>query len=335
MNKRWFLIGLCFLLVFLVPIFVIPTRSMAQSGDPYALIDTVNALRAANGLYPYQTNSALMIAAQGQSDYQAALGYWTHEGLGGTDETYRALAAGYGGGASIKCDENVAWGNNLTAQGCVGMWMDAIHLANMLSSRFVDVGAGASVDVNGNIFYTLDVCYVVGGVLPPTSSVGAGTPWPTLEPFYKVNTVTPGPDGEIIHTIKAGQSLISISQAYSITLTTLLELNGLNKDSLIHPDDQLIIRPSFTPGPTREDTPTPTRILSTSTQRPTRTPTQTAQPKPSELAQPFESTPTSVSPPISLFDSQSTDQLILGLTIILAATGLVFAATGIFLRTNR
>jgi LysM repeat protein len=215
------------------------------------------------------------------------------------------------------------------------MWMDAVHLANMLSSRFVDAGAGASVAANGNIFYTLDVCYVVGGVLPPTASVGAGTPWPTLEPFYKVFTVTPGADGEIIHTVKAGQSLISISQAYSITLTTLLELNGLNKDAVIHPGDQFIIRPSFTPGPTQEDTATPTRIPPTSTRRPTRTPTQTAQPEPSELAQQLVAAPTAISPPRSLYDAQNIDHLILGISIIMAAAGLVFMATGIFFRRGR
>jgi LysM repeat protein len=335
MSKRWFLIFLCFVLVFLISVLFKPSLSTAQGGDAYALINTVNALRAANGLYPYQTNSALMIAAQGHSDYQASLGYWTHEGLGGTDETDRALAAGYGGGASIQCDENVAWGYKLTAQGCVDMWMESVHLTNMLSSRFVDAGAGASSDANGNIFYTLDVCYVVGGALPPTSSVGAGTPWPTLEPFYKVNTVTPAPDGGIIHTVKAGQSLISISQAYSITLTTLLELNGLTKDAVIHPDDQLIIRPSFTPGPTQENTPTETRIPPTSTRRPTRTSTQTAQPKPSELITLENATPTLESPARSIFKPQNKDQLILGVTIFLAASGLVILMTGIFLRRGR
>src|SRR3989304_9888822 len=77
----------------------------ARAWDVYDLIDTVNQLRTANGLEPYQANTALIISAQAHSEYQASIGTWSHSGADGSDETQRALAAGYGAGDSIMCDE--------------------------------------------------------------------------------------------------------------------------------------------------------------------------------------------------------------------------------------
>jgi uncharacterized protein YkwD/LysM repeat protein len=275
---------LAFFLV-LLPLLSSTGSSSAQAGDSYALLDAVNQLRAANGLQPYQMNSALMISAQGQSNYQASLGTWSHEGVGGTDETQRAIAAGYGSGVSVLCDENVAFGLNLSAQACVEVWMgDAPHLNNLLSTRYLDAGAGATTDASGRVFYTLDVCYVVGSSRSsqnPTLAPGTlATPSPTLEPFFSVQTVTPGVDGALIHEVQAGQSLYSIVEAYGIALDELLALNNLTQNSVLQPGDLLLIREALPATPTLEFTGTPTQLPATPTRRPTRTPTTQPQSSP-------------------------------------------------------
>jgi LysM repeat protein len=268
---------LAFFLV-LLPLLSSTGSSSAQVGDPYALLDAVNQLRAANGLQPYQLNSALMISAQGHSNYQASLGTWSHEGAGGTDETQRALAAGYGSGASIMCDENVAFGLNFSAQACVEAWMsDAPHLNNMLSTRYLEAGAGAATDASGRVFYTLDVCYVIGSSRSsqsPTLAPGTlATPLPTQEPFFAIQTVTPGVDGALIHEVQAGQSLYSIVEAYGIDLEELLVLNNLTQSSVLQPGDLIIIREASPATPTLQFTSTSTQPPATPTRRPTRTPT--------------------------------------------------------------
>ena len=268
---------LAFFLVFL-PLLSTTGSSSAQAGDPYALLDAVNQLRAANGLQAYQMNSALMISAQGHSNYQASLGTWSHEGAGGTDETQRALAAGYGSGASVMCDENVAFGLNFSAQASVEAWMsDAPHLNNMLSTRYLDAGTGAATDADGRVFYTLDVCYVIGSGRSsqnPTLAPGTlATPLPTQEPFFTVQTVTPGVDGALIHEVQAGQSLYSIAEAYGITLEELFAMNNLTQNSVLQPGDLLLIREASPATPTLQITSSPTQPPATPTRRPTRTPT--------------------------------------------------------------
>jgi len=281
------LVFLAIIILILIP----ASSSVSQGGDPYALLDAVNQYRAANGLAPYQMNSVLMISAQSQSNYQASLGTWTHTGPGDTDETQRASAAGYGGGASIMCDENVAFGLKLSAQGCVEVWTgDAPHLNNLLSTRYVEAGTGATTDATGRVFYTLDVCFIVGSI-NPNLALPPGTPSPTLEPFFGVQTVTPAADGSVVHTVKAGQNLNLIATAYGITLDEIKKLNNLTND-VIQPGDLLIIRAASPATPTLESSNTPTRPPATPTRRPTRTPTS----QPPASLTPQESARPSVTP---------------------------------------
>ena len=86
-----------------------PAQAASTSSlTAYDLIAGVNQLRLSNGLNELSANNLLMIAAQSHSEYQASLGYWTHQGSGGSTETDRAMAVGYGNGASVACDEAVA-----------------------------------------------------------------------------------------------------------------------------------------------------------------------------------------------------------------------------------
>ncbi len=248
--------------------------SRAQGGDPYDLIDAVNTLRINNGLPPYEVNNILMSIAQGHSNYQAAIGSVTHIGAGGTRPRDRAVAAGYGGGATFFISENIAGGTDLSVDGAISMWLgDDPHIQTMLSSNYQEVGAGVA-EAGGFVYYTLDAAYVsCDSYNPPPTTYPGG---PTALPYYAVKTATPNPDGSIVHTVMLGQNLSLIATGYGITVEQLKELNHLTDDT-IYDGDILIIRLGDTPGPTATGTatPTPTRVASP-TRYPTRTPTLTA-----------------------------------------------------------
>ncbi len=249
-------------------------RSTAQAGDPYALIDAVNNLRIGNGLPPYEINNALMSIAQSHSNYQASIGQVTHIGAGGTRPRDRAAAAGYGGGATFFISENIAGGTDLSVDGAISMWLgDDPHIQTMLSPNYHEIGAGVA-EADGFVYYTIDAAYVAGGSYSPPATVKPGGP--TALPYYAVQTTTPNSDGSIVHTVRLGQNLTLIANAYGLTVAQLKELNHLT-GNLIYDGDILIIRLGNTPGPTDTPSPsgTPTRAA-TATRKPTRTSTPTA-----------------------------------------------------------
>jgi len=105
----------------------------------------------------------------------------------------------------------------------------------------------------------------------------------TSDATITIQLATPGEDGQIIHTVMAGESLISIAEAYGIPFNDLLALNGFTMDAVIYPGDEIIIQAGFTatPSPPPSVTPTQTNVP-TSTRRPTRTP---ASPSPANMGQ--------------------------------------------------
>jgi LysM repeat protein len=304
-------------------------RSSAQAGDPYSLIAAVNNLRAANGLPALQINSILMSAAQGHSDYQAAIGQVTHTGAGGSRPRDRAAAAGYGGGSTFFISENIAGGTDLSIDGVISMWQgDDPHIQTMLGANYQDIGAGVAVS-NGFVYYTIDTAYVAGGhsYVPPATITPGG---PTPIPIYMVQTATPKPDGSVVHTVLSGQTLIGIAIAYGLTVAEIKAMNNLTSD-VIYVGDKLVIRLANTPGPTSTTTATitPTRAA-TSTRNPTRTPTVSSTPIATSMATPAEVTQAAAA-------QTASDPLgnILVIAIIgLAAGGLVLMIIGSFMKRS-
>jgi len=317
------------LMMILLSLFGNFTRSSAQAGDPYSLIDAVNNLRAANGLSPLQINSILMSTAQGHSDYQAAIGQVTHTGAGGTRPRDRAAAAGYGGGGTFFISENIAGGNDLSVAGVISMWQgDDPHIQTMLGANYQDIGAGVSVS-NGFVYYTIDVAYGAGGssYIPPATITPGG---PTPIPIYLVQTATPKPDGSVVHTVLSGQNLEKIAIAYGLTVAEIKAMNNLTSD-VIYVGDKLVIQLANTPGPTSTTTATntPTRAA-TSTRNPTRTPTPPSTPVVTSVTTQADPTQTGASQPAS-------DPLgnILVIAIIgLAAGGLILMIIGSFMKRS-
>ena len=61
-----------------------------------------------------------------------------------------------------------------------------------------------------------------------------------------VITSTPNSDGSVTHVVQSGESLISIADAYKVSVAEIKALNGLTSDD-IFPGDTLIIRVAPTP----------------------------------------------------------------------------------------
>lgn len=320
-----------FSLILLV-VFGSSTRGSAQAGDPYALIDAVNNLRAANGLPALQMNGILMSIAQGHSDYQATIGQVTHTGAGGTRPRDRAAAAGYGGGGTFFISENIAGGTDLSVAEVISWWLgDAPHTQTMLGANYQDIGAGVSVS-NGFVYYTIDVGYMSGSGSnsPPAATVTPGGPTPI--PIYMVQTATPNPDGSLVHTVLSGQTISRIAEAYGLTEAELMALNNLTSDA-IYVGDKLIIRPAGTPGPTATSTATttPTRAP-TSTRHPTRTSTASSTPIDTNIPDPADLNQKTTSPS----GSDQVGSILVIVIIGLAVGGVLLMVVGSFMkRSNR
>lgn len=104
---------------------------------------------------------------------------------------------------------------------------------------------------------------------------GNVTPSPTLSAIQRL---TPEADGRYYHTVQSGQTLSWIASYYDVPLASLMLWNGLNSDSIIRPNQKLLL--VVTPPATATFTPAP----------PTATPT--FQPSPTLALPPAaESTP--------------------------------------------
>jgi LysM repeat protein len=89
------------------------------------------------------------------------------------------------------------------------------------------------------------------------------SPGRVLSPIEKL---TPGADGQYYHTVQSGQTLSGIAALYEISVQDLMAWNGLGANSIIRPDQQLLLL--VTPPATNTPTPGPP----TATTAPTATP---------------------------------------------------------------
>lgn len=251
-------------------------RQPSLAGSPYDLINAVNALRALYGLAPYSVNPILMYTAQAQADFLAATGSMTHSGPGGISVTDRLLAAGYPLAGDLSLggfrSENITGGaESMSAQAAVDSWTgDAPHLNTMISQNLTEIGAGVAVS-GGRVYYVIDCAQPTNRGAPQAAatSVGGGSAVPARDAavINPVSLSTPNADGDVIHEVKAGQSLWQIAIAYEVKIDEIKSLNGLAGND-IYPGNRLLIKKGVSAA-TASPTETATEaVTSTSTRMP-------------------------------------------------------------------
>lgn len=83
--------------------------------------------------------------------------------------------------------------------------------------------------------------------IPNKDTPGFATP----TPVGMVVTQTPDADGKIVHVVQPYQALITIADAYHISVDRILKLNGLQADWTLQIEQKLVISPgNITPSPT-------------------------------------------------------------------------------------
>ncbi|MCC6955572.1 MAG: LysM peptidoglycan-binding domain-containing protein [Anaerolineales bacterium] len=121
----------------------------------------------------------------------------------------------------------------------------------------------------------------------------AGTPAPPASPpptldLPLIDTVTPGPDGSIVHTVRAGETLWAVALAYGVPIAQLQLLNKMGATIVIYEGQKLLVKeagPTWTP-----------RAGSGTTEPAATEPSQTATPTPSLTAR-HTPTATPTAPP--------------------------------------
>lgn len=112
------------------------------------------------------------------------------------------------------------------------------------------------------------------------------TPSPTPQPLTPIEKLTPASDGKYYHTVQSGESLAWIASLYDVSLNDLMAWNGLSAESILQPNEKLVLQvtPPATATPTQDPstaTPTVTPVPPTGT--PTLLPTQTVLPSTATL----------------------------------------------------
>lgn len=116
------------------------------------LLSAHNAIRAANSLSAFGSNSALNSAAQAHADWMVR-GGMGHTGAGGSSPQARIVGAGFPFGPGAMTGENVAAGQKSVAEVMAGWMNSSPHRANILASGFQDIGVGYAFAGGSSYFH--------------------------------------------------------------------------------------------------------------------------------------------------------------------------------------
>jgi Ca2+-binding RTX toxin-like protein len=117
------------------------------------MLELVNAERAKAGAQPLAFDSALGLAADGQSQWMIDTDTFSHTGANGSSPTQRMQAAGFQLTGSWSTGENIAWASTRNPAGYqdevellhTNLMNSAGHRANILNGAFTEVGIGFKV----------------------------------------------------------------------------------------------------------------------------------------------------------------------------------------------
>lgn len=203
--------------------------------SPYQVIEVINQARVAYGLQALMIDPILMSVAQATAEIMAANQMQGHIG----DVRGRVMAAGYGGGDAAWATENfVVLPPGANAMDILQAWADDEHMIPVVNPNYQHIGAGVAIAPDGMVYYVLQAAYTSHGWYRPNPTRRPGTPSPTVDTvsqiIYPVRTVTPQPDGRLIHVVQQGQTLWSIAVAYGVHIADLQRLN-------YYPDDYFTV----------------------------------------------------------------------------------------------
>ena len=124
----------------------------ASGGITGSIVDLTNAERGDAGMAALRVDNALMQAAQIQADQMARTGQMAHEiaGVRYPEPPDRLAAVGY---RWSSFGENIAMGQT-SAAAVMDSWMRSSgHRANILNSRYREIGVGVARDSAGRPYY--------------------------------------------------------------------------------------------------------------------------------------------------------------------------------------
>ncbi len=334
MHKLW-IIGA--LIGILLTLGLAPLPVPAQTETPSRVISAVNTFRTSKGLPALKVDYALMGAAQAHSDYQASISQVTHTGANGSRPIDRAYAWGFGDGATAFVSENIAGGYKVTVETAIyDFWQDEAHLRTMLNPNAIYIGAGVATS-GSSTYYTVVTGYYVGARPAPTTAPGTtpnpgnpGDPEPTLVAYEPFIISTPRGDGAIIHVVGYGQTLIGIANSYGVDLADIYSYNSYNTNTVIYPNEWVIIRPANEIYIT--ETPENTEVSgvpskTAPTPKATRTPRNTiSATEPSADATKSTDIPASTTTPMTISASEGQEPIVVGVVILslVVLVGVIF-----------
>jgi len=121
-------------------------------------------------------------------------------------------------------------------------------------------------DLKHNDIYVDDaelvaVSIPAGALLPPSGAAAIPTrPAPANPapiPAAPLATSTPRPDGSLVHIVQPNDTLWGLSIQYNVSMDQIMQLNGINQDTLLQLDQELVIA---LPNASGQPTPEPTAV---------------------------------------------------------------------------
>jgi hypothetical protein len=139
----------------LIGVALIAVRSVAAQADPAAaLLARINALRVQSGLLPLAVNGQLATAAQRLANDMAKTGTVDHLASDGSTMDSRIRDSGFGYWRTFGLwGENIYGGPTATLDEAWSFWTGSqVHRANLLSTRFREIGLAVSTSDKGTFF---------------------------------------------------------------------------------------------------------------------------------------------------------------------------------------
>jgi LysM repeat protein len=140
----------------------------------------------------------------------------------------------------------------------------------MISPDLTEIGAGISVN-QGRAYFVIDCARPITSAAPQGAGTQLtdGTPAPVggTGVIIPVLVATPNADGDLIHEVKAGQTLWQIAISYNTQIGQIKRLNGLSGND-IYPGTRLLIRRGVMVTSTRPTAATAVQTVSTAASLP-------------------------------------------------------------------